>query len=686
MINKKNAMRTEKIINSISILPGIQQVVGVSEILYGIALACFHALTKPTFTRNLFLRRDIRIIARGFLRCIPLIGTIFSIVLLKRECQRPSKSEALKPLQKIVAEIEDKDTKEAYIEAVNSMLNFLNVDDNSPVNKLLLYKLLCSQIASQAKRLDFSSLDNLKTKIRKEFKENFKKFRSGDYPSKLLEAMESENDLLFLLLLDLQLDYGMRMKPARRDKYLSNPKANFDKDWNNPNTVEHLERELSFARFTQISMNEYLNSFNCVTDCVEFVISGNSQALTNTSYLSVIDKNELLKRNINQSETNKYNLDDSGYLIDLDQRNIKPNILLNTNNEFLNEKFLSKTKSELHYECIDYIMEVGEVKENGFRIFQKGYLVYTLADPNGKMVRFELPIDLTPFQFESEVGVNEIILLMIKLYDSNYDTSAFKKIETFNEELNLITGSKLKSDIQKIINNYEQILVWAEKTANELGSLYEKIYLSLGEATPLPSIQNLDDEMPFYFICKLCDESKNIQIAYHNYLTDLNLMKLAVVEKRPITHQSLLDINQLKSTLLNLIPEEHLGYISHYLDTEIQNVYGRKQPHLNELIKQCELFLKNEKLPKEVCLASMNKKIARDLLSFLRSAIAVREENLKAEEVDLEKYHNQRLLSLNKELEKLIASQFPAETDEETLRVCKEFLEKLYNHAILQEI
>ncbi len=675
-------MRTEKIINSISIVPGVQQVVGISEILYGIACACFHAFQKASPVKNLLLRRDIRIIARGFLRCIPLIGTIFSIILLKRECQRPpSKSESIKPIQKILSEIQDTETKKAYIEAVSSILNNLHVDDNPSEDNLRFFNLFCFQIAAQAERLNFTSLSDLKQTIKANFKENFKKFKSGNYPSKLLGVIDSTENLTGLLLVDLQLDYGMRMKSLRKSKYAHSPNSNFDKDWHTNKSKESLEKILEGFRLIQTQTLFKSSEFSdCVIDLFELVTSANVQAITTTFYLSFMDKNKFLEKNIKQTKTTTMTLSESDYNFSIDQRNLPQDSVIT--NEFLeNKKFVSKSASELHFESIDYTMEIGEVKEDGFRLFQKGYLVYTLASPMGKMVRFELPIDLTSFNFESEVGVSESIQLMLQFF---YNANKAKK-ENIEKYPVLKEASRGKSDIENLLNNYGQISTWAKNTAEQLSSLYEKIYLSLGETTPLPSIQNLDDEMPLYFISKLCVEDNEIKTAYHNYLAQLNLMKLAVIEKQPISEQSILHIDQLKSALLEKIPEEHSGYISHYLNTEIQNVYGRKRPHLNELIKQCQLFLGEDVLSKEVRLALMNKKIARDLLSFIRSAIAVREENSKAEEVDLEKYHNQRLLTLKEELEQLIASQFPAETDKETLKVCSEFLQELYNRATLQD-
>ncbi len=80
-------MKLERIANYASVLPVLQQAVGICTLIYGIGMLILHAkrheVEADQKMRN--IKSDLRILAKGFVRTIPIIATIFSIILLVKD-------------------------------------------------------------------------------------------------------------------------------------------------------------------------------------------------------------------------------------------------------------------------------------------------------------------------------------------------------------------------------------------------------------------------------------------------------------------------------------------------------------------------------------------------------------------------------------------------------------------------
>ncbi len=90
-------MKLERAANLLSILPVVQQAVGLIEIISGIAKICFNLLICATTSYS--LKKDFRLIAKGVVRSIPIIGTIFSAILTFKP---PLSSLSIEDLIKII--------------------------------------------------------------------------------------------------------------------------------------------------------------------------------------------------------------------------------------------------------------------------------------------------------------------------------------------------------------------------------------------------------------------------------------------------------------------------------------------------------------------------------------------------------------------------------------------------------
>lgn len=80
-------MTIERLANYASLIPYLQQGVGACTVVYGIGMLILHAArTEPEAdqkARN--IKNDLSTIAKGVLRAIPIIGTLFSLVLLIKD-------------------------------------------------------------------------------------------------------------------------------------------------------------------------------------------------------------------------------------------------------------------------------------------------------------------------------------------------------------------------------------------------------------------------------------------------------------------------------------------------------------------------------------------------------------------------------------------------------------------------
>ncbi len=78
-------MEIKRAVNYLSCFPIAQQVVGGSGFIFGVGSLAYHAIASKKELRTHFIQSDLRLVCKSLLRCIPVIGTIFSIFLLKKE-------------------------------------------------------------------------------------------------------------------------------------------------------------------------------------------------------------------------------------------------------------------------------------------------------------------------------------------------------------------------------------------------------------------------------------------------------------------------------------------------------------------------------------------------------------------------------------------------------------------------
>ncbi len=80
-------MKLERLANYASLIPHVQQAVGACTVINGIGMLILHSLRhEPEAGQKMRnIKSDLRTIAKGILRAIPIIGTLFSIILLIKD-------------------------------------------------------------------------------------------------------------------------------------------------------------------------------------------------------------------------------------------------------------------------------------------------------------------------------------------------------------------------------------------------------------------------------------------------------------------------------------------------------------------------------------------------------------------------------------------------------------------------
>lgn len=88
-------MKLERTANYASLFPVVQQAVALCTLIYGIAMLVLHAARHEAQAgqKMILIKNDLRTLAKAVVRAIPIIATIFSIVLLVKDKESKDKLE-----------------------------------------------------------------------------------------------------------------------------------------------------------------------------------------------------------------------------------------------------------------------------------------------------------------------------------------------------------------------------------------------------------------------------------------------------------------------------------------------------------------------------------------------------------------------------------------------------------------